>query len=113
MTAIQTDFFDSRPAPEPAARARRTDPETSHEAAATVDALRERQAAVLGVLRRGPATDEQLAQAYAAVPGAPKQSPSGLRTRRSELVEMGLARHSGAFGQTASGRRTRVWEAVP
>jgi hypothetical protein len=43
----------------------------------------------------------------------PQQSESGLRTRRNELVEAGLVRWSGQYKKMNSGRRGRMWEAVP
>ena len=80
------------------AHARRSDPETSKAAAASIDPekLRESQEAVLSVLRGFPAglVDEELVAAfesgsYGDLTGGSVQSPSGLRTRRAELVEAG------------------------
>lgn len=86
--------------------ARREDPETSHEAADSVD--RERigavQRAVLRVLRDGPRCDESIAQLCRLA-----VSPSGLRSRRAELVARGLVEWAGTYSLTSSGRRTRVW----
>lgn len=99
-----------------AARARSSDPETSHEAAASVRHLRESERAVLRVLNRlGSATDERIADEYEMIRyhwGLPYQSPSGLRTRRSALVDMGRVEFAGEYGRTASGRRTRIWRAT-
>jgi hypothetical protein len=74
---------------EPAARARRADPSTSHDAArVATDRARESQRDVYRLLRRfGPLTDEQLVEA--AAQAGVQQSPSGLRTRRAELVDAG------------------------
>jgi len=92
------------------ARARTTDPATSHQAAASVGDLRPKQRAVLQVLAAaGACTDEQLAAAYAATPGAPHQSPSGLRTRRAELVELGLVVNTGQRARMRTGRQAIVW----
>lgn len=90
-------------------RARTDDPGTSHEAAATVD-LRERHRNVLDVILAVPdgMTDEQLWNAYRAQ-DKPPQSPSGLRTRRSELVAHGYLVDSGERRRTRHGRRTIVW----
>lgn len=64
--------------------ARATDRDTSHEAAASVDRT-EGQAFVLGLFRKyGAMTDEQLLSVAGREPG-PCRSPSGLRSRRSEL----------------------------
>lgn len=91
------------------AHARRTDPWTSHEAAASVK-VRESQKLVLSLLRQGPATDEELADRAHAASAA--ISPSGLRTRRCELVVLGLAVDTGERRRTAAGRQTIVWAAV-
>lgn len=85
-----TDRVDGR------AHARRTDPETSHAAARSVTDLTAKQTAVLTLLRDfGPLTDLELVEKYGTAaqgfPGVfPRQSTSGLRTRRHELVDRGL-----------------------
>lgn len=91
--------------------ARGTDPQTSWQAAQSIapEDLRASQVQVLDILRRhGPLTDEGI---YRYVNG--EQSVSGARTRRSELVDAGLVRDSGARATTAAGRQTIVWEAKP
>ena len=101
---------DALPLTESGAVARRTDPQTSWQAAQSIDPadLRDSQVQVLEILRKhGPLTDEAI---YRYVNG--EQSVSGARTRRSELVDMGLVRDSGARATTAAGRQTIVWEAV-
>lgn len=101
------------------ARARRTDPETSHEAAASVTGVTRKQAAVWGViLLYGPITDEAIAGRYASWHAkdptqCPPQSPSGLRTRRAELVAAGLVQDSGLRRTLSSGRRGIAWQAFP
>lgn len=99
---------------EPAeAHARDADPETSHDAAASVVGIRDRQNAILDLLKqRGPMIDETIARTYAQTPNLPKQSPSGLRTRRSELVELGLVIWTGGTEKTTSGRQSRIWAAT-
>lgn len=98
-----------------AARARRKDPETSHEAARHVsERLRESQGAVLRVFDAfGPMTDEQLLDNYALFGqrnNVPMQSPSGLRTRRHELVELGKIVFTGRRDQSAGGKiKPRIW----
>ncbi|WP_051103521.1 hypothetical protein [Terracoccus sp. 273MFTsu3.1] len=88
--------------------ARATDPETSHEAAASVGDVRESQRFVHSLLKAsGGATDEALVNTTQNL-GFPI-SPSGLRTRRSELVRLGLVEDSGERERLASGRRAIVW----
>jgi len=90
--------------------ARHTDPETSHEAAESIS--RERitavQRALLWLLAAwGTLSDEQIALRYPA--SAPPASPSGLRTRRCELVQRGLVEHRGFTVMERTGNRTRTW----
>lgn len=99
-----------------AARARRKDPETSHEAAGYAsERLRASQEAVLRVFRLHPfMTDEQLLAAYrlysSEIPEFPQQSPSGLRTRRHELVLLGKIVYTGRRDDTAEGKvKPRIW----
>jgi hypothetical protein len=94
--------------------ARRTDPATSHAAASSVENLRETQRAVLElVTHEGPMTDEELARAYEIQMVHQEwrhQSPSGLRTRRSELVQKGLLEDSGEKRVMWTGRKAIVWQ---
>ena len=109
MEGLLVDESVQSPTPSGAV-ARTTDPDTSWQAARSIDseALRASQAQVLDILRKhGPLTDEGI---YRYVNG--EQSVSGARTRRSELVDAGLVRDSGARARTAAGRNTIVWEAV-
>ncbi len=95
------------------AHARRTDPDTSHQAAASisVDDLRESQRRVWRVIHNwGPLTDTDLCRLYRETVPAPKQSDSGLRTRRRELVDAGLVFDSQRQQQLASGRWSIMWE---
>lgn len=75
------------------ARARRGDPSTSQAAAESVQDLRPRQKAVLACFQRyGTMTDEQLVELYRERRGVhewPRQSESGIRTRRVELERAG------------------------
>lgn len=103
-------------------RARTTDPETSHLAAASIDesTLRDSQRAVLRVLRNVGVgmTDETLIATYRAAWSRdargriPQQSESGIRTRRKELATMGLVVDSGERARLASGRNAIVWIAA-
>lgn len=95
--------------------ARRTDPETSHEAAASQTSahVRASQQAILTVLRAlGPMTDESIFAALRASEDAPMMSPSGARTRRSELVGLGFVEDSDMKERLPSGRYSIVWRAV-
>jgi hypothetical protein len=89
--------------------ARRGDPETSWQAAESVKDIRGSQQEVLSLFRcHGPMTDEEVS--YAAKREGVIQSPSGLRTRRRELVDLGLLQASSRRSRTASGRSTIIWE---
>ena len=98
------------------ARARNTDPGTSHAAAASIseDALRASQAAVLAFLRdNGPMTDVALVEDYPQHDDdKPRQSQSGLRSRRAELTAGGLVEDTGQRVRLESGRQAIVWRAV-
>lgn len=96
--------------------ARRTDPETSHAAAASVERLRESQAAVLVALFiYGPAHDAMLRVRYDTLRANPAHahwpriSDSGLRTRRRELCDMGYAEWTGEKVRMETGRLARTW----
>jgi len=86
--------------------ARSTDPATSHEAARSVK-VRKSQELVLGLLKMGPATDEVLLNR--AIARGVAISPSGLRTRRCELVDMSMVVDSGVRVTTGTGRKAIVW----
>ncbi len=91
----------------PVAHARATDPATSKAAAASVTRIRESQETILYLLKTcGPMSDESI---YARVSAG--MSPSGARTRRSELVTMGRVKDSGRREKTKAGRQTIVWQA--
>ncbi len=94
----------------PHAHARREDPETSKAAARslTPQALGKQQALVLGFFEEyGPMADTQLVSAvYRAGITA---SPSGLRSRRAELVAIGKLKDSGRRLLGPSGRLHTIW----
>lgn len=92
------------------ALARREDPETSWKAAQQIGDLREQQAKVWAVLREGPMIDEQLI--LKCRDAGLGMSDSGVRTRRSELVEAGLVVDSGQSGRTVRGRQSIKWRAL-
>jgi len=94
------------------AHARTTDPETSHDAAASIrsERIRASQVAVLDTFRQhGPLTQEELVTRYAR---APMQSDSGLRTRASELVALGKLVDTGKRRKLKSGRKAIIWRAA-
>lgn len=97
--------------PDPHHLARKTDPHTSLDAAKSLRAVRITQTRrkIIELLRQFPdgLSDQEIGHKLATV-----ASPSGLRTRRAELVEMGLVADSGRRAVTTSGRRTIVWVAV-
>lgn len=91
---------------------RHSDPSTSHDAAASVTNTTEKQRVVLMLLHEyGPMTDHDLLEQYDGMPGLrlPYQSQSGIRTRRAELVDRGLAYDTGERRRLPSGRRGIVW----
>jgi hypothetical protein len=95
-------------------KARSTDPETSHEAAyrASLNMTRNREAVMTTLAEIGrPCTDARMIARYRSredIGHVPKQSESGLRTRRAELVTMGLVK---ACGTTEDGKCT-LWGLV-
>ena len=93
----------------PAAVARHGDPDTSWAAAQsqTPAKLRESQKTVYRRLfRHGPMTDTDLVRVVAGL------SPSGIRTRRRELVDLGLVVDTGDRVTLPSGRKSIVWAVV-
>ncbi len=96
---IQPDLF-SQP------KARRTDPQTSWDAARSVENLSIVQQSIMWLLELRPMSDEEI---YGHLGPDLPVSPSGLRTRRKELVEKGLVVDSGERGLTRSGRQTIKW----
>jgi hypothetical protein len=113
------DDYDDMPELPPArAHARRGDPATSRAAAVSLGDLRGSQRAVLSVLRRyGPADFATLISRYAGEGERdpetyPLQSESGIRTRVSELVALGLVVDTGRRVRLDTGRQAVVWAAV-
>lgn len=96
---------------------RHSDPETSHLAERSVTNVRYKQSLVWAVLDEfGPLTDEELLEIYdqaVGLSGVDPQSPSGLRTRRAELVELGHVEWTGKrIRSSTNNRLRRVWRAV-
>lgn len=91
--------------------ARRTDPATSHAAARSTRDTGTIRARILELIRtEGPLTDEELLELYARRHPDTPASPSGIRTRRKELVEMGYLEDSGQRATTKAGRQTAIWQ---
>lgn len=85
-------------------KARKTDPETSNQGPTTLRMTRNRLE-VLALLRQRARTDEEL---VAALSG--QMSASGARTRRAELVRVGLVIDSGERRRGSTGRMHTVWQ---
>lgn len=90
------------------ARARNTDPLTSHLAGASVGDVTKTQQYILRALRRSR-TDVELVEAYNSLKTAPRASESGIRSRRAELVRKGLVVDTGRRVRLDSGRYAIVW----
>lgn len=96
-------------------RARATDPETSKAAASiSEDELNLRHLSVLRCHKRYPKgmTDAELVASYRKYGYEPKQSESGLRTRRAELVDKGLIETTSERRRVLGHRPAIVWKAV-
>jgi hypothetical protein len=91
--------------------ARNTDPETSHDAAASIREINRTQASILQALLT-PATDVEIIERYRRITGAPLASDSGIRSRRAELVTRGMVQDSGRRAILESGRKAIIWEAT-
>ncbi|NCA07826.1 MAG: hypothetical protein EBS85_03755 [Micrococcales bacterium] len=95
------------------AHARATDPQESHLAAASIDAIRTTptREAILDLLSLTAMTDEELCWAYkslAHIGGAPMSSDQNIRTQRCFLHRQGKV-HIVGVTKSSSGRQTRVW----
>lgn len=94
------------------ALARTLDPSTSHQAAKSVVDSRPTMKTIMDILRYGDASDEVIAYVYAGLVDAgraPQASPSGLRSRRAELVDLGMVEDSGKRTTLSTNRRAIVW----
>lgn len=118
MTEIegQESLFGDERVPD-RAYARRSDPETSHAAASSISRrqISLAQADLLRLFSRGDLklTDAELADLHKVAVIQLRlhhQSPSGLRTRRRELVDLGYLKDSGDRRKLPSGRLAIVWE---
>lgn len=92
------------------ARVRRSDPETSHEAADLSDTSNS-IGAVLDTLRQyGPLADHELSALMESL--GYFYTPERVRTARCALEKVRKVEHTGDFRMTPRGRRTRVWAVV-
>jgi len=98
------------------AHARRTDPGTSHLAAAAVDVPKQRARVYAILLDLGDLTDEEIANEHerrTVVYGWPRASASGLRSRRHELHRDGwVLPVIDPAARTALGHLTLRWHAL-
>lgn len=114
-----TDYVRVNDPPQPSepmpdtAKARSTDPDTSHAAALSIDNMTARQGAVLSVVtRRGPLTHDQLIDCYAKdIDGIP-QTAQSIRSRCKELVDGGFVVAHDRKGKTKNGGAATRWAAV-
>lgn len=88
--------------------ARITDPETSHEAAESVTNITPLKREILQRLMT-PMTDAELIRTL-KIYSELIVTDSGVRSRRSELVQAGLVRDTGARQKLKTGRNAIVWE---
>lgn len=99
MNAVTPDLFSWTPA-------RRTDPRTSHDAAASIN-MPMLEAAVYGCLKaHGPCTSFEVADIL-------RLSLVTVSPRLRPLADKGLVRDSGERRLGQSGRKQTVWEIVP
>jgi hypothetical protein len=95
--------------------ARLSDPQTSQDAANSVQNITATQRTIYNLLINSM-TDEELYTSYgkAVIAGlAPMASPSGVRSRRAELVVLGLVEDTGLRRKLVSGRNAIVWKQTP
>lgn len=97
-----------------APRARSSDPETSHAAAASVRNISATQATILEIFNvYGPMSDDELVALYQWMSelgeAVPQASESGIRTRRSELVEAHEVMDLDQVRTLESGRKAIIW----
>jgi len=99
---MQADLFTTYP-DAPGWKARDTSREAAEAIAPVAGTLRER---VLIEVRRFPGTPEQIAHRM-------RVDLLAARPRFSELARLNLIRDSGKRGDSRSGKKAIIWEAVP
>lgn len=98
------------------AKARKTDPRTSHDAAESVNNITEVKAHILKLLKV-PRTHNDLVAIWMTPSGKPrsgfcKASPEGIRSRCADLVREGRVVDTGERIKLASGRHAIIWKSV-
>ena len=95
------------------AKARKSDPVTSHEAAASVGNITDTQKVILHLLNK-PMTDVELVETFYKSVNRNNlwASESGIRSRRSELAQQGKVIDTGLREKLPSGRNAIVWRAA-
>jgi hypothetical protein len=96
-------------------RARTSDPQTSWDAAASVNNLSETKIAILMLLRGTPMCDERLIAEYRKwerIDNFPYASDQGIRSRRAELVRSGLVQAAPYKELMSTNRYGQVWQVV-
>lgn len=100
--------FNPPPPPDPITLARSTDPETSHEAAWSLENATKVQARILWLHNKWRGyTDEELRVEYRSRFGPTGES--SVRSRRHDLVGHGLVEDTGVRRALKSGRDGIVW----
>ena len=94
------------------ARARNTDPQTSHDAAASVNEPTLVQTCILMLLRSTPMCDEKLVEQYEMwekIDNFPQVTPQRIRTARADLVKLGQVVATEYKERMRSGRYGIIW----
>ena len=97
---------------------RKTDPQTSYEAAKRMLPRRGKVAKAVWatLIQTGPVTHDSLLAAYnrnvQQIPGWPPASDSSIRTRCKELSDLGLVERLNADGVSDFGNRAHLWRAL-
>ena len=100
-------LFDGHEEDKPHARARATDPDTSHEAAAKVDVTRGMAIVYAWLKEHGPAMHWQITEGCGHL-----LAGSGPRGRTRNLVDAGMARKLDVKGKTPNGRSSYYWDII-
>lgn len=98
------------------AQARSTDPQTSHDAAASVNNISKVQKAIMSLLQASPMCDEKLIGQYRIWQQTDDRFPAvtdqSIRSRRAELVAMGIIEAAPYKEQMSTGNWANVWRWV-